>query len=442
MSAPRDLSVYDALRKLRKRKLSAVDLIDSCLERIAAREPHVRAWVQVHAEAALAQAKKLDRKARRGEFAGPLHGIPLGIKDIYDVAGMETRAGCPAYVPRLAEHDADSVARLRAAGAIVLGKTETTAFAYGDPTATRNPWNLSRTPGGSSSGSAASVADRMCLAALGSQTAGSVLRPASYNGIVGFKPTHGAISLSGVIPLAWSLDHVGTLTRTVADAWLLWNLMRLTGPAKAARSAAPPPPARRKPKRLWRLRGLFEREASAESLAAFERACRALAKGGAKIVERPLPPAFDQVNAAQERIMLSEAAAYHRGNFAQRAHLYPARIAEGIRKGQATTAVELALAYEQRRRLLAELAPLLAEVDGALTPTTVGPAPTPETTGPRTFQAPWSFTGLPTVTLPCGLASDGLPLGVQFVGAAHEEDALFALCAWAEGQLGFDARPK
>jgi aspartyl-tRNA(Asn)/glutamyl-tRNA(Gln) amidotransferase subunit A len=455
MPEPRDLSLVEAAQRLRKRKLGAVELVQSCLERIEAREPQVRAWVRVYSDGALAEAKRLDRRAKRGDFAGPLHGIPLGIKDIFDVAGMETRAGTAAYTPRVAEADAASVACLRGAGAIVLGKTETTAFADGDPAPTRNPWDLSRTPGGSSSGSGAGVADRMCLGALGSQTAGSVLRPASYNGIVGFKPTHGAISLAGVIPFAWSLDHVGTLTRTVADSWLLWSLLRLTAPASAGRTSRrgglPTPPGRgtlgtrkpspRKPRRLWRLRGLFEKEASAESLAAFEKACRTLAKGGAKIVERPLPPAFDNVLAAQERIMHAEAAAYHRDNFAQRGHLYPPLISRMIGQGQAATAVELALAYEQRRRIRIELAPLLAEVDAALTPTTVGPAPTPETTGPRTFQAPWSFAGLPTITLPCALSSDGLPLGVQLVGAAHAEDDLFAVCAWAESRLGFDARP-
>jgi aspartyl-tRNA(Asn)/glutamyl-tRNA(Gln) amidotransferase subunit A len=442
MPASRDLTIYEAAHKLRKRKLSAVELMESCLERISAREPHIRAWVRVYADEALALAKKLDRKAKRGHFAGPLHGIPLGIKDIFDVQGMETRAGSAAHVPYLAEQDAGSVARLRAAGAIVMGKTETTAYAYGDPTPTRNPWNLGRTPGGSSSGSAAGVADRMCLAALGSQTAGSVLRPASFNGIVGFKPTYGAISTAGVIPLAWSLDHVGTLTRSVPDAWLLWNLMRLTGHVKASRTGTLQPPTRRKPKRLWRLRGLFEKDADAESLAAFESACRRLAKAGTKIVERPLPRAFDGVLAAQERVMVSEAAAYHRENFMTRGHLYPAKIAEGIRQGQATSAVDLALAYELRRRLLAELAPFLSDVDAAITPTTPTPAPTPETTGLRTFQAPWSFTGHPTITIPSGFASDGLPMGVQFIGAAHEEDALFSVCAWAESKLGFDTQPK
>jgi aspartyl-tRNA(Asn)/glutamyl-tRNA(Gln) amidotransferase subunit A len=442
MPEPRDLSVYEAAHKLRRSKLTAVELVRSCLERIAAREPHVRAWVKVHGEEALAEAKRLDRKAKRGDFAGPLHGIPLGVKDIFDVAGMETRAGTAAYTPRLAETDADSVACLRRAGAIILGKTETTPFAYADPAETRNPWNLGRSPGGSSSGSAAATADRMCLAAVGSQTAGSLLRPASYNGLAGFKATHGAISANGVVPFAWSLDHVGALARTAADAWLLWNLMRLTGAAPARKGAPPAPPARRKPKRLWRLRGLFEKEASAESLAALEKACRTLAKAGAKIVERPLPPAFDGVLAAHERIMLSETAAYHAANFAQRGHLYPPQIAGAIRQGQATGGVELALAYQQRRRLQAELAPLLAEADAALTPTTVGPAPTPETTGPRIFQAPWSFTGHPAITVPWGLASDGLPLGIQFIGGAHEEDALFGVAAWAERVFGFDGHPE
>jgi aspartyl-tRNA(Asn)/glutamyl-tRNA(Gln) amidotransferase subunit A len=189
------------------------------------------------------------------------------------------------------------------------------------------------------------------------------------------------------------------------------------------------------------LRGMFEQSAEPASLAVLEAACRAFAKGGARIVEGPLPPGFAGVLEAQHCIMAAEAAAVHRIGFAERPQLYPPRITAIIREGLGTAAVDLVAAQEQRRRMIAELAPLLAEVDVALTPSTVGPAPTPETTGPRIFQAPWSHAGLPTLTLPAGLAPDGLPLGVQLIASAGLEDDLFSVAAWCEKRLGFAERP-
>ena len=194
MSEPRELTIVDAVNRMRNGALKAEDLVASCLERIHRREGVVRAWVEIYEKQALEEARGCDADFRAGKWRGELHGIPIGVKDIIDVKGMWTRAGCAVYPPRVAESDAPAVKRIRAAGAVILGKTETTAFANNDPAVTCNPWNTGHTPGGSSSGSGAAVADRMCLAALGTQTGGSVLRPAAYNGIVGFKPTYASIS--------------------------------------------------------------------------------------------------------------------------------------------------------------------------------------------------------------------------------------------------------
>jgi aspartyl-tRNA(Asn)/glutamyl-tRNA(Gln) amidotransferase subunit A len=442
MSEPRELTVLQAAAQLRRRKHTAEALVASCLERIAEREPAVQAWAHVAGAAALERARTLDRKARRDSWEGALHGIPIGVKDIFDVQGMETRAGTVAYPPRMAEQDAEPVARLRRAGAVILGKTQTTAFAYGDPAPTRNPWNRERTPGGSSAGSAAGVADRMCLAALGTQTAGSVLRPASYNGLVGFKPSYGAISVRGVIPLSWQLDHVGVLTRDVADAHLLWQLLRTAGQLSLERGKLPRPLSGRRPKRIWRIRGMFETEAGPESLAALESACKTLAKGGAKIVELALPDEFQGALEAHHSILVGEAAVVHEAGFAAREGLYPPRIAETIRAGRQALATDYVKALRHRERLIEALAEQLSEVDVAITPTTVGPAPTPETTGPRIFQAPWSLAGLPTITLPAALAPGRLPLGVQLIAGAGQEDRLFQFASACEALLPFTEIPR
>ena len=200
-SGPAALGVAEAAREIAAGRLPARALVRDCLARIEALEPRVRAWVLLDAEGALARADALDRMRERGELAGPLHGVPLGVKDVFYTRGLHTRAGSPLLADFVPDHDATAVARLRAAGAIVLGKTTTTEFAVYDPCETRNPWNLAHTPGGSSSGSAAAVACRMVPGALGTQTGGSISRPAAYCGVVGFKGTHGLVPAAGVVPL-------------------------------------------------------------------------------------------------------------------------------------------------------------------------------------------------------------------------------------------------
>ena len=241
MPEPFELSVAEAAILIRRRELSPVALSESLLGRIDAFEPKLKAWVYLDREAVLSEAREKERQLESGNVTGPLHGVPIGFKDIYYTAGISTTACSKLYADFVPEYDATTVALLKEAGAIMLGKAVTTEFACMDPSPTINPWNAAHTPGGSSSGSAVAVAARMCPAALGSQTVGSVLRPASYNGVVGFKPTFGRVSRHGVIPVSWSLDTVGWMTRTVADAAVLLQVMAGADPSDPVSSRRPVP---------------------------------------------------------------------------------------------------------------------------------------------------------------------------------------------------------
>jgi aspartyl-tRNA(Asn)/glutamyl-tRNA(Gln) amidotransferase subunit A len=444
MTEPNDLTLCRAGELMRRGRLSAEALVDACLARIAEREPTVRAWARLYGEEARETARRRDREAARHQWQGPLHGLPLGIKDIYDVQGMTTEAGTAAYPSRIADKDAESVARLRDAGAIVLGKTVTTAFAMGDAGPTRNPWHPDHTPGGSSSGSGAGVADRMCLGALGTQTNGSVLRPASFNGIVGFKPGYGEISAEGVLPLSWQLDHVGCLTRSVEDAHLLWHLMRDPRSLdwQATRDKMGPPLLPRAPERVWRVRGYFEEEAHPEMLAALEACCGVLSERGVEVVERPLPPPCEGMHALHHTIMSCEAATFHKPAFTSDPGPFPPKISGLISEGLACSATDYLAALRQRERLIVHLGATLADVDAAILPAAQGPAPAGlESTGSPAFNTLASLCGLPAISLPAGLSSTGLPLGVQLVGGAGRDHELLAVAAWYESVLAFDAAP-
>lgn len=416
--------------------------MQSCLDRISQREPVVNAWVTIDRDAALENANHADLlMARTDTTPKPLHGIPIGIKDIFDVAGMPTTGGTDAYPRRIANKDATSVARLKAAGAIVLGKTVTTAFAMGDAGATTNPWNSAHTPGGSSSGSAAAVADRMCMAALGTQTAGSVIRPCSFNGLAGIKPTYSQIDTGGVIPLSWQLDHVGVLTRSVADAQLLWKILSNNGGWRVgAENQINIHGA--KPKRLWRARELFETEASAAMNSAMDAHCDHLKEQGVEIVERTLPESFATILNNHRVIMASEAAASHAENFKQHQSLYPPKIKQLIEEGQQNSAVEYSLALQHRKKAIEDMTDALTDVDGLLSPAAVDSAPRGlEHTGDRTFNAPSSYLGMPVVTYPLSVDGNGLPLGMQIMGGLHSDEALLETGVWCEQVVGFDRLP-
>ena len=281
------LTVAEASDGIQRRELSCVDLLESLLKWIDSLEPRLEAWVTVDREGALRSAEERDRELARGKTRGPLHGIPIGIKDIIYTTGIRTTAGSKIYADFVPSYDATPVARLKEAGAIILGKTVTTEFALSDPARTRNPWNSAHAPGGSSSGSAVAVAARMCPAALGTQTGGSNNKPAAYNGIVGLKPSYGRISRYGVIPVSWSLD-MGILVRTVEDATILLGVLAGYDPRDASSSKTLVPDyraalaKREKPPRIGLLREFFLEQCDEEVRADTEEVVRRLGKAGKK----------------------------------------------------------------------------------------------------------------------------------------------------------------
>src|SRR5437879_3123433 len=340
-------------------------------------------------------------------------------------------AGAGPFAHETPSEDAPAVGRLRAAGAVILGKTATTEFAYMDPAETRNPWNREHTPGGSSSGSAAAVAAGMIPLALGTQTVGSVLRPAAYCGVVGIKPTHGLVPTAGVIPLAWSLDHVGVFTREVADAAAAFAVL-------ARRSVAAEPCG---PPRLALAPELLRR-ASREVAAHVQATANAFARAGATITEVKLPGSFDGIHAVGQTVLGSEAAAPHEPRFAKHADQYAPEIRRLVEAGLAISAVTYLGANRARLAFREEVLELLAAHDGLLSPT--APAPAPEglaSTGDASLCAPWSFAGVPAISLPSGLAPSGLPLAIQLGRAAGASARLPSAAAWCERQLAFTRSP-
>jgi len=428
---PASLSAVEAARRIADGTLSPSALLEDCLQRIAARDDSVRAWVTVDETGARATARERTEEARAGRRRGPLHGVPVGIKDIFHVAGMTTTCGAAPAFHTAATADAAAVARLRAAGAVVLGKAHTTEFAYFEPGPTRNPWNPAHTPGGSSSGSAAAVAARMAPLALGTQTVGSVLRPAAYCGVVGFKGTYDLIPTDGVVPLAWSFDHVGVFARRVADVALAVEVLA----ARASDAPAPRPP------RLAVAPELLER-ATPEVAALIRATAERFARAGATVREVTLPASFADVHAAGRSVLEVEAAAYHEELYRAHAAQYRPRTRELIAAGLSRPAVAYARAQRARLAFRRDVMPLLAAHDALLSPT--APAPAPEglgATGDPWFCAPWSFAGVPAISLPIGVSPLGLPHAIQLVGAADEDAAILAVAAWCERVVDFGLSP-
>lgn len=446
MPQPYELTVAQAANLIRSRQLSAVELTQSLLDRIEALEPSLKAWVYLDRATVLADAEARDRELAAGN-ASTLPGIPIGVKDIYHTAGIPTTACSRVYADFVPEHDAAPVALLKQAGAIMLGKTVTTEFACMDPSPTINPWNAAHTPGGSSSGSAVAVASMMCPAALGSQTVGSVLRPASYNGVVGFKPSYGRVSRARVIPVSWSLDTMGWMTRTVEDAALL--LQAMAGP-DADDPVAPDVPvpdysaalsAPRAP-RVGILRQFFYDHADEETRRHTNATVERLAEAGAEVEELPLPPSMDTAIEDQQIVMAVEGSTFHEPMYRNQAQDYQPGIRAMIQRGLDTDAVTYSRAMERRQRFITEMRNLAERVDILLTPSTPTPSlPDLTNTGNTMFQGPWTSCGLPAISLPSGLAASGLPLGIQLVGPYFGEAGLLAAAAWCEQALEVKLTP-
>ncbi len=431
-------TLHSAAEAIRQGRTTPRDLVEQCLTAIDRWENRVRAWVFVDRDGARAEAARLTDELQAGKYRGPLHGMPLAIKDLFDVFDWPTGAGCPRWANSIARKDCTIIGHLRQAGAIFLGKTVTTPFACFDPPVTRNPWNLERTPGGSSSGSAAALACSMCLGALGSQTGGSITRPASFCGVAGLKPTFGLLAVEGVVPLAPSMDHPGPMARCVRDLGLI-----LQGMAGGAGAGEPPVPdyhailnESSPAPRLGRVRGLFDERAEPAVRTMMEETARKLKDKGAALCERALPAGFAEVLPRHRIVMAVEAAAYHETLLRRHPQDYPPKIRGLVEEGLACSAPEYARCKAHQENLADEMWASLEEVDALLTPATIGPAPDASTTGDPAFNSPWSYTGLPTVSFPAGLSRDGLPLAVQLVGRPFDEARLLVVAQWCEKALG------
>jgi len=432
---------------VRNRTLSPVDAVQQALARIDAVEDQIHAWVEIDREGALTQARVSADAIQRGETPGPLAGVPVGIKDIIDVAHLPTRLGAPTFAHYTPNLDATAVARLREAGAIILGKTHTTEFAYLDPAPTRNPWNRDHTPGGSSSGSAASVGARTLPLAIGSQTVGSVLRPAAYCGCVGLKPTYGLISYTGTAALAPSFDHLGVLTDSVADAALALGVLagfdrfdpvsvEPPGDDYAAAAASPTPP------RLGLVRSYYRGHATEPVERHLEAVADKLRAAGATVEDAEMPGDAAAVRETGDPIMKYEAAQAHAALYAANKDQYRPSIKGLIEAGQAISQDDYQAARAAMRAMRDGMIATLQGFDALLLP--VAPATAPasiETTGQGIFCAPASFAGLPAISLPSGLADDGMPLAVQLMSAPLAESTLLRAAAWVERVLNFTARP-
>jgi Asp-tRNA(Asn)/Glu-tRNA(Gln) amidotransferase A subunit family amidase len=400
-------------------------VVRACLARIADREPVVHAWTNFDPQRALAEARALDRAASRG----PLHGVPIGIKDVIDTFDMPTEMGSPIYLRNRPPADAAGVALIRAAGAAILGKTVTCEFAGVTPGATANPHDETRTPGGSSSGSAAAVADCMVPVALGTQTGGSVLRPACYCGVIGYKPTYGAFRRVGVKAAAEGLDTIGLIARSLDDIVLVRAVLLGRQPAPIPAMPAPP--------RVGLTRTHLWEHAQPETVEAVEEAAKCLNEAGAEVIDVKLPDEFAGLSHAREIVNDRERAMA----MADEWHRHRDRISERLRKiiqrGLDAPPDDYAAAVRLAERCRAGLDAAFGAADVLLAPCVRGEAPEGlHYTGDPGFQALWTLLHAPALTLPTGIGPNGLPVGIQLVGRRHDDERLIAASKWIFDALG------
>jgi Asp-tRNA(Asn)/Glu-tRNA(Gln) amidotransferase A subunit family amidase len=422
MTDPADLTATEALAAIHAGRLSAAALTEACLDRIAAREATIRAFAWLDP----AQA----RRAALAAGPGPLAGIPLGVKDVIDTADMPAQYGSPAWAGHRPRADAACVAAARAAGAVILGKTVTTEFATRHPGPTANPANPAHTPGGSSSGSAAGVAAGFFPLAFGTQTAGSILRPAAYCGVVGFKPTCGTLHRAGMKVMSESLDTIGVMARSLADCALA--MAALTGGDYGdpeARAARPP--------RLALVMGPSADQAAPETLALMDRAAAACRRAGATVTPLALPPVLDAAYAAHPCVMNAESAQALGWELAQaRAQISPV-LQERMDWGRAQGAAALAAGRAAFAAARAAFPAAIEGFDAVITPAAPGEAPEGlHWTGDPAFNSLWTLLHGPCVSIPAGHGPRGLPLGLQLAGRIGEDAAVLATAAWVRAALG------
>ncbi len=417
-------------RSIRDRLTTSRAVVEETLARYDEREPVLHAFAWLDRERALRLADLADAALARGGDPGPLHGVPIGVKDIFDTAGLPTENGSPLFKGRVPTTSAAAVVALEHAGAIVLGKTVTTELAYYQPGPTTNPHDPARTPGGSSMGSAAAVAAGIVPGAIGSQTNGSVIRPAAFCGVVGVKPTHARIPLEGVMRFAPTLDHAGAFATTVEGAALLCAAAAGEPLSRWWRGIPSEPP------RFAAVRTKDWDKASDAMKARFQEAIDALAMAGRPIEWPALPAGVDEAVPVLARIMRYEGAR-NIGRVAMKRPELVSEVAralfeEGGRIGDEQHESDL----RERERLIAAFELPASRYDAILTPSAPDEAPTPETTGDPIFCSRWSLLGVPAVTIPVGRGPAGLPLGLQLVGAPDDDARLLGAAAWAQRVVG------
>lgn len=419
-----DQSILEISKCIRNGSVSITQLVEASLDQIDARDADLKAFVEVCPSRAREDARILQAELDGQHDRGLLHGIPIGVKDIVDVAGVYTRGGTNWYGEDPAAEDASLVANLRAAGAIIIGKTVTTEFAGFDPSPTYNPLDPSRTPGGSSSGSAASVAARMCFMAVGTQTGGSINRPASYCGVAGFKPRFGTISTDGVIPLSQSLDHPGPIAKRSSDCWIGWQAML------GNKATSNEIPAAVLPNTLTVTRDFFIHKCDQSVIDVYDSLTKSMADRGTRIETIELPVDFDDILAMHRRIMSFEASRVHEHDFRIDPSRYSFHFRQLIEEGLALSKSSFQEASRFQFQVKRIMDAFLQENGPLLIPATTGAAPGRESTGDPRFNSPWSFSGIPSLSFVAGADNKMFPICLQLVG--NDPSQLFSTAGFIE----------
>jgi aspartyl-tRNA(Asn)/glutamyl-tRNA(Gln) amidotransferase subunit A len=430
------LSLHEASDLVRRKSVSPVELTQTCLARIERLNPALNAFITVTADEAMREAREAEAEIQKGRWKGPLHGIPIALKDLIDTAGVKTTAASGTFKDRVPTEDAEVVSRLKGAGAVFLGKLNMHEFAYGITSAVsyfgavHNPWKTECSAGGSSGGSAAAVAAGLCYGALGSDTSCSIRLPASYCGITGLKPTYGRVSTRGVVPLSWSLDHVGPMTRSVLDSALMLQVIAGYDPEEITSAEVPVPQfsvVSSKRPRLGVPREQFWKSLDPEVEASMNQALGVLSKLTAETREMQVP-----LNPSANRVLGPEAYAYHAAYVDKTPDLYQAQTLRNLRAASSVTAATYIEARRDLDRIRRNAPAVFSNVDLLVMPTVPLPppllgAPDDEVAARLRNTAPFDMNGMPAISIPCGFTKDGLPIGMQIVGPPWGEAAVLQL---------------
>jgi aspartyl-tRNA(Asn)/glutamyl-tRNA(Gln) amidotransferase subunit A len=434
------LTLADAAVLIKARRLSPVDLTQAMLQRIDRLDGEIGAFITVTRDEAMRAARAAEQEIAAGKYRGPLHGIPFGVKDTHYTQGIRTTANTPVLVDFVPSFDATVVARLKQAGAVLVGKTNLPEFSFGSAGAggafpdAHNPWDLTRTPGGSSSGSAAALAAGMLTVATGGDTSGSIRNPATLCGVVGMKPTYGRVSRHGIVVISWSLDHVGPMARTVADNAMLLNVIAGADPADETSSALPVPDYTRALRRGVRgLRIGVPKPAQFDGyhrdvMRAYDEALAVFRKLGARIAEVGMPETSDTIDDVQQIVRIAEAASYHEQFLATKADRYTTKttVRRDLESGSLITAVQYLRAQKVRARFVRELSALFQTFDVFVTPGMAVPAGEPENVK-QPFRRMFNACGFPALVLPNGFSTmpAGLPIALQIAAKPFDEEMIY-----------------